>query len=60
MLTAGYTADGLFAVRSGNLLVTFRSGDAPVLLEVPAWESLAPEPGASPVPTLPPDAPTGK
>jgi hypothetical protein len=59
VLTAGYTADGQFAVRSGNLLVTFRSGDAPAILDLPAWETLPAEEEAV-VPKMPEGAPTGK
>lgn len=60
VLAAGYTADGVFAVRSGNLLVTYRGADTPVLLELPAYDSLSPEPARSPVPVMPPAAPVGK
>lgn len=60
VLSAGYSADGLFAVRSGNLLVSYRGSEAPAILQLPAFESLAPESPVEPMPTLPPAAPTGK
>lgn len=60
ILTAGYTADGQFAVRSGNLLVTYSASAAPALLDLPAFASLPPERPAPAVPTLPATAPTGK
>lgn len=60
LLVAGYTADGLLAIRSGNLLVTYSAAAAPALLQLPAFNSLPPEGPAPATPTLPPDAPTGK
>ncbi|MBL8746305.1 MAG: DUF4340 domain-containing protein [Phycisphaerae bacterium] len=60
VLTAGYTSDGLFAVRSGNLLVTFNAANAPAILAMPAFGTLAPEGPAPTTPTMPTDAPTGK
>lgn len=60
VLTAGYTADGLFAVRSGNLLYTFSASNVPTILELPSFADLPPEGPAHPIPTMPSDAPTGK
>ncbi len=60
VLTAGYTADGLFAVRSGNLLVTYNAANAPAILSLPVFNTLPPEGPAPTTPTLPPNAPTGK
>jgi hypothetical protein len=40
-------------------LVTFRSGDAPAILDLPSWETLPAEEEAV-VPRMPEGAPTGK
>lgn len=60
VLSVGYTADGQVAVRSGNLLVSYRASDAPRLLDLPAFETLPPVQPAPPAPTMPPGSPATK
>lgn len=46
ILHAGYTAEGVFAVRAGGVLILYPGVSPPAALELPEFRSLPPEPGA--------------
>ncbi|MDX2114792.1 MAG: DUF4340 domain-containing protein [Planctomycetota bacterium] len=60
VLSVGYTADGSFAVRSGNLLVAYRGVTPPSVLNLPAFETLPPEAPPAPPPSAIPGSPVIK
>ncbi len=51
LLNIGYTPEGVLAVRSGGVLLTYPRVVPPSVLELPEFASLPPTPGALSVPT---------
>lgn len=53
VISVGYNADGIIAMRSGNLVVLYPNQPAPEILSLPRFADLPPEPGAPTQPSVP-------
>lgn len=59
-LAAGFTPDGVLAVRAGNMVILYRNTEPPDLLALPAFDQLPPAPAAPEEKHAAPGAPVSK